>query len=211
MLPVKSWVAGPATQNHTSKSTMDSDSDADDGSDVNSNAKAKKKLLAWRHSKAKGILFYDIADKRVPLNWKRGQLTAKQLFEQRYKDRAEFKIADFGDAKKFATRLSRLRGQMRMKYELAEDDAIALAHDRYIYPVPTTTAHGYPRWRGSEARTLLRRDLIAGKHKRMRPMVLHDTRPEYREFPLKVFRDHIYKELRKMKKKGRKKHGVRTK
>jgi hypothetical protein len=53
---------------------------------------------------------------------------------------------------------------------------------------------------------------MEGKHKNRQPMVLWLSHPEYRKFPLMVFHNHMmYKELQKMKKGGRKKHGVRSK
>jgi hypothetical protein len=52
---------------------------------------------------------------------------------------------------------------------------------------------------------------MEGKHKNRWPMVLWLSHPEYQKFPLTVFCNHIYKELQKMKKGGRKKHGVRSK
>ena len=51
---------------------------------------------------------------------------------------------------------------------------------------------GYPRWDGSDAETLLRHDVEIGKHKVMKPEALWNTKNEYKQFPPKVFRDHIY-------------------
>jgi hypothetical protein len=36
----------------------------------------------------------------------------------------------------------------------------------------------------------------AGKHEAMKPSLLYAERLEYREFPLRIFRDHIYQEKR---------------
>jgi hypothetical protein len=138
-------------------------------------------------------------------------MTSKQLFETRYKDLPAFAISNFGDVEKFERRLSSVRTQIQDKLQRAQEDAMALANDRLIHPVPTIDCRGYPQWRGSEARELLIDDLKAKKHKEMRPMKLHDSCPQYKDFPLEAFRTRIYKELRKMKKGGRKKHGVRTK
>jgi len=33
-----------------------------------------------------------------------------------------------------------------------------------------------------------------GKHNTMKPMELHTTRREYMDYPLKIFREHIYQE-----------------
>lgn len=100
-------------------------------------SKLEKKKRKWRWSDAKAMLFKDIVDKAVALNPTANDPTSKQIFQQRYKSRAEFQISDFSDEKKFATRLSRLRAQIRVKYERANEDAMALQHDRLIYPKPT--------------------------------------------------------------------------
>jgi hypothetical protein len=120
--------------------------------------------------------------------------------------------SDFGNVKKFGERLSRLHRQMHDKFDRAKEDAMALAHDRLIYPKPSLDPRDYPVWRGHEAQRLLILDLIAKKHKlpQMTPKKLRLTKPEYQLFPLPVFRSKIYKEERKLKKRGRKKHGVRA-
>ena len=45
------------------------------------------------------------------------------------------------------------------------------------------------------------KDIDAKKHEKMSPMALWMTKTEYMEFPLQVFRDHIYQELNKRDKK----------
>lgn len=169
------------------------------------------KLLLWKHSDAKGLLFKDLVDGAVPLEYdRRGGLTSRQIFEARYRDEPAFQLSDFDNVDKFGNRLSRLRQQIRVKLARANEDALALAHDRMIFPRPSTDPGGYPRWKGSRAQKLLIEDLKAEKHKEKRPMVLQLDRPEYQAFPIGVFRNKIYKELRKLKKGGRKKHGVKT-
>jgi hypothetical protein len=91
--------------------------------------KAEKKLLKWQWSDARAILFDDLVNNKVPLYWKRGDMTAAQAFDQLYKDEPPFQISDFGDITKFKTRLSSLRKIVKQKSEQAEEDALALAHD----------------------------------------------------------------------------------
>jgi len=115
--------------------------------------KEQKKKLKWQWSDAKGILFDDIVKERVPLNPQHGvDMTSKELFETRYKDLPAFAISNFGDVEKFERRLSSVRTQIRDKLQRAQEDAMALANDRLIHPVPTIDCRGYPQWRGSEAR-----------------------------------------------------------
>ena len=49
------------------------------------------------------------------------------------------------------------------------------------------------------AERLLRIDMDDGKHKRMKPEMLHITHVEFRHYPLTVFRCHIDQEERKCK------------
>jgi len=57
----------------------------------------------------------------------------------------------------------------------------------------------YPRWQGHTAQYLLRLDIKMGKLENSSPSELQASRPVYRLFPLRVFRDHIYTELKAMK------------
>ena len=56
-------------------------------------------------------------------------------------------------------------------------------------------ARGYPRWDGSTAQKLLKE----GQHKLQKPLELRKTQQLYKQFPPKVFRDHIYQEERSLK------------
>ena len=128
-----------------------------------------------------------------------------------YKNLPEFQINDYNDHTKFSNRLRSLRTQIKEQYERADADFRAFVHDRQIFPEPEFDyIRGYPHWNKSRAKKLLIRDIDIGKHKRVRPIKLYYTRPEYQEFPLKVFRDHIYQEVRKKKKRSKKKTKVKN-
>ena len=78
----------------------------------------------------------------------------------------------------------------------AEDQ---IAFDIFVknHPKATICAKGnYPEQEGHAAQAKLRIDMDQGKHFTMEPHELHESRPEYLEFPLKVFREHIYQEQR---------------
>ena len=68
---------------------------------------------------------------------------------------------------------------------------------RTLLDAPRFNYKAYPKWQGSNAQTLLRKDLIfmVENNFHLKPIDLHACRPEYREFPLSVFRNHIYKEV----------------
>ncbi|CAB9527103.1 hypothetical protein SEMRO_1942_G306770.1 [Seminavis robusta] len=63
-------------------------------------------------------------------------------------------------------------------------------------------------WHTSEAKTLLEEDITNGIHlsidqetgKKIEPKAIYRLRPEYREFTLKVFRNHIYQEVKRREK-----------
>ena len=61
---------------------------------------------------------------------------------------------------------------------------------RTLLDAPRFNYKAYPKWQGSNAQTLLRKDLIfmVENNFHLKPIDLHACRPEYREFPLSVFR-----------------------
>jgi hypothetical protein len=138
----------------------------------------------WKDSRAKMLLRQDILDGKVTASMK-----PKQVFEMR----AEYK--PYG-IKNFRSNLYSLRSVTKENQQKADSDAAALAHDRCIHPKAVYTPKGYPRWDGSDAQRFLKEDMESCLTNRFDPSVLRETRPEYKAFPLKVFRDHIYQEVR---------------
>jgi hypothetical protein len=55
-------------------------------------------------------------------------------------------------------------------------------------------------WHLSEAKPLLEKDMKDGFHKTMVPSALWESRIEYMKFDLKVFREHIYQETKRLEK-----------
>jgi hypothetical protein len=96
----------------------------------------------------------------------------------------------------FRNHLRDLRKQIRASKDRAISDSAALAHDRRIFPKKTYNHRGEPRWEGSEAEQLLKQDIDEGKNKDLMPAELHQSRDEYKGYPLEVFRKHIYQEER---------------
>jgi hypothetical protein len=119
-----------------------------------------------------------------------------------YKNLPAFQIEDHGNPGKFGSRLCALRKQFINKHDRAIVDSQALDNDRQLFPevLGNDAGRGYPKWGPSQAKQLLKADVGAGLHKTMTPMELHLSRPEYQEFPLKVFRNHIYQEIKSRKK-----------
>lgn len=64
------------------------------------------------------------------------------------------------------------------------------------YTKSETTIHGYAFWNRHPASEKLKEDLASGLVYKLKPSALRDTRPEYSEFPEKVFRKHVYQAMR---------------
>jgi hypothetical protein len=144
--------------------------------------------VAWEKSPAKKLLANDIISGTVPDTMHWGEVFGK---------RPEYQATA---RRLFANRLKSLREQINRAKGIAANEETALAHDRSLFPVPTHNYRGEPRWEGSEAERLLKEDVGNGLHKTMEPRQLYQTRPQYHNnYPLEVFRGHIYQEVRFVK------------
>ena len=97
---------------------------------------------------------------------------------------------------RFKANLKNLQTSIAKHQANADRDAARLAHDRAIQPRPIVAAGGYPTWHKSQAEQDLKNDITDGKHTTMTPMQLRETNDEYKQYPKKVFRDHIHQETR---------------
>jgi hypothetical protein len=140
-------------------------------------------LEDWKVSHAKQLLIQDILS---------GEVTETMDAKDVYVMRDEYK---FYKPANFKTNLKSLRAALKEQERRAVEDSAALIHDRAIRPRAATTAAGYPFWDGSEAQKFLKEDIDAGIHEGMKPAVFHLTRAEYKVFPIKTFREHIYQEV----------------
>lgn len=78
----------------------------------------------------------------------------------------------------------------------AEADLAGYLKDMKIHKLAKDTEG---EWHGSGAEKLLKEDVRNDLHKKKKPKDLRETRDEYKEFKLKVFRGHIYQEDRNKK------------
>ena len=136
----------------------------------------------WQKSEAKKLLTKDILD---------GKVTAGMKPKDVYSMHEEYKPYKYEN---FKNNLLGLHKSMQKLQGFADADSVALAHDLQVRPRATNNPRGYPRWDRSEAERLLKDE---NEHQTMKPKELHQKRKEYQEFPLDVFRDHIYEEVRK--------------
>ena len=98
------------------------------------------------------------------------------------------------DEDRFVCNLKNLKVAVKKEKDALDRDHRAYEHDMTLYPRKTESVRGYKMWEGSTAQKLLRQDVKNKVHKNHSPKELHRTRPEYLEFPLDVFRKHIYQE-----------------
>lgn len=146
----------------------------------------KTKTVKWRKSKAKEQLRSDIIKGIVP-----DEMTAEIVYDMH--DGAYHPY----DFKNFKVNLKNLRDVIKKRLSKAQVDEVALRNtieQRTLITEGRVEDLRYPRWNKSSAQALLTQDVASGIVNTMKPAELWMTRPEYRIYPLSVFRDHIYKE-----------------
>jgi len=138
----------------------------------------------WRKSAAKKALKKGLHDGVYPTS-----MTPEAV----YQSEEQFRKWPF---KKFEGYLATLRAAIARHGNRALDDNADFYDDLLRNPPIATTARGYPIWKDSAAERFLVEDVNSGRHLTMKPKELRQTREEYMEFPLDVFRDHIEQETR---------------
>ena len=147
--------------------------------------------IPWKDSKAKALLRQDMVDGVVPRKPDTSMPT-----DVIFTSRPECALYGY---RLFGSRLSSLRGQLTRDLARADKDWERFQNFQKNNIAHTHSAHGYPEWEGSEAQARLRKDMALDLHNTMEPAELWCLREEYDDFPLKVFRDHIYQEIRTKK------------
>ena len=146
--------------------------------------------VKWKKSRAKQILLTDILEGRVSLEDDDPTMDAENVFFM-HPEYAEY------DPDKFAARLHSLRETMKSSNTRSMEDRNAFEVYKALHTVSLTSNHGYIEYQGSESQRLLQKDIANGLHISMGKRDLYAFRPEYfDQFPLNVFRDKIYQEIR---------------
>lgn len=122
--------------------------------------------------------------------------SAHDLYHNMYKHTAEF-IVERVEYEQFRDRLRDHRAQVGRRHEAAQWEMAALAHDRQLFPIRTHNDRGEKKFYLSTAGALLAEDVKQEKHKTMKPSELRASRPEYAEFPLKIFDGRIRQAIRR--------------
>jgi hypothetical protein len=151
-----------------------------------------------KNCKGKPLLEYDIRKGRD--RYLNG--TLKSALEM-HTMRPEYELHKIAN---FSANLKSLREKISGLKVAAELEDAAVARQLRKFPTNNWVTVGvgdaqvvYPRWQGHPAQYLLRLDIKGGNTEGHSPMSLRASRPLYRLFPLQVFRDHIYKELKALK------------
>ena len=114
--------------------------------------------------------------------------------EQLWESHDQFKLYDFAKFKEYNKRMKDLTSKRK---ERIRNEEAAFNRDMLKLPPKNTTARGYPFWNNHPASDLLKEDETNGTAKQMKPEDLWKSRLEYQDFPLLVFRKHIYQERMK--------------
>ena len=148
--------------------------------------KGQTKLTKWAKSNAKALLRQDLRQGDIPLETK--EMPPQDVYIQR----TEFTKYPYNN---FRANLQNLRIDIVEDDRRAAEEAAILARDMQIRPLAMANPRGYPRWKGSTAEKLLKKDIDDGKHKMFRPQELRSQRDEYQQFPKDVFCKHIHQEV----------------
>jgi hypothetical protein len=142
-------------------------------------------LPNWRNSKARVLLLKKLESGEIPATM--APLAVWESEEEFMKHRY---------TRQFRPNLNALRKQVQERQQYVDFDANAYNHDRALHPISDVECRGYPRWHGDAAEMFLINDIDEKRHEWMTPNVLWCSRPEYKRFPLEVFRNHVYQECR---------------
>lgn len=152
--------------------------------------KEEAEEVKWANSKAKKLLLQDLSDGTIPLD-------AEDMGPQTvYMQRPEFAEIPYN---RFRDRLNNMRKTIRLSKMQASSDGNALAHDRVAHPKRLTNHRGERRWEGSDAEWLLKLDIENGKNDGLTPSAFWQSRSEYQEYSLLVFRKHRDQEIKRRK------------
>ena len=154
----------------------------------------EKPFIDWVKSAAQIIIITDL-EKGI-LSCEEGELSAQDAQECCYKHIVAFKLVPFCQ---FREQLWDHCKQYKFRVGKSQEEAEALVHDRQLHPRQPYNLRGEPVFDMSLAKKKLREDVKNNKHTTMSPSMLQDTRPEYRQFHPKKFKERIYQEIRLQK------------
>ena len=147
--------------------------------------------VLWKDSKLRGILYQLLMSGTIPLD--EDAMGPKDVCNFRPEEFKEI------ECERFKTNLKAMRKRIIEKKNYSATDTAGLAHDRMIYPKNPFNHRGEPRWEGSEAERLLKKDVEDGQHEEVTPQEFYLSRIQYQEYNRNVFLKHVHQEVRTRK------------
>ena len=150
--------------------------------------KLKPKGEQWKNSKAKAFLTRLLMDKTSDVHGKSPEEVwqSSEWFQKYPKHR-------------FVSNMTNLKTALEARGQIIEEDVRLIEAELAALNLSDMTKRGYPHWHTHAAKKLLAEDLIFGRNCGLKPKAFQITREEFKEFPLGVFRKHIYQENRKQR------------
>jgi hypothetical protein len=150
----------------------------------------------WRNCRAKKLLVQDLAHGRIPLS------ANEMRAEVAHRQRPEYEEVDF---EKFKRNFESLRKSISQQKAQATRDSEGLTRDRQRRAAAAAAAAAPAAaaaagetqpaaWHRSDAQMQLRSDMQQNLHISMKKKDLWQSQPNYEQFDLRTFRNHIYKE-----------------
>ncbi|KAL7538558.1 hypothetical protein ACHAXR_008627 [Thalassiosira sp. AJA248-18] len=146
----------------------------------------QRKVKEWKDSEAKAFLTKLIRDEKSWIH--------KMSPEEIYESQPSFQHYSFPKFKEYLKSLQKANADLKEMVRVSEQE---IWTELNAFPREEMTDRGYPFWDTHPARALLEQDVGDGKADEMKPKKLRETREEYAEFPLRVFRDHVHQEKRR--------------
>lgn len=151
---------------------------------------------SWAKSKAKKLLKEDIIA---------GKVTEEMHWSNVYEMRPEYKKFK---AERFGPNLKTLREGIARDYARMLKDVDWFGHDMALVKQLRAADSGSIPWHKSDAKYLLDDDITNEVHLKINsetgmkntPQDMHKSRPEYQQYPLGVFRGHLYQEIKRREK-----------
>jgi len=170
----------------------------DEAAKKKAEAAATVKPKQWQHSKARKMLKKDIEDGAITLDAYDAQNNPNGTKdEDAFLTRPAFQPCG---QEKFSEYLSSMRQSISDAKSRAGRDAEAVAQFRTMKPPPTHNHRGEPRWEGSKAEAMLKKDMDDGIHlKAKKPSHMRFVNPEYQKYNSKTFTSHVDQETRARK------------
>jgi hypothetical protein len=149
-----------------------------------------EKFIDWRKSYAKLIIVSDLEKGILPAD--ENDFSPEDLWECCYKHVEAFQLVPF---RQFQARLNDHRQQHILRVEKAQEEEIALVHDRELHPQQTHNRRGELVFNMTPAKAKLREDVKNKKHTTMKPALLQESNRTYWPFKPKTFKERIYQEV----------------